>query len=112
MTKALITATIYGIIESMLTRGGFKGLPPVLFRHWSWYHIWLLLLFTVIAAPNVQDVLVMAVVEDIAYFVALKKWPHKGDWTSWLGGFYLGVVWIPAWWPLCLGLWGIAVWYG
>ncbi len=73
------------------------------------YHVYLLLpLFALVSfAPSfftwVANGLVLAVLEDVAYFVWRGKRVAKGEWTTRIiGSFSVGRLEVPVWWPLDL----------
>lgn len=116
-TRAVAFAVVYGGIEYRYVnkrevgwvRGG-EGFPekPVLGR-FTPYHVFLLLpLFIVVAfvlplTAWAGNSLLLALVEDIAYFGWRGRWVEKGEWTTNLyGSFGLGGKVIPIWWPISL----------
>jgi len=71
------------------------------------YHVYLLLpLFAIVSfVPSflnwVANGLVLAVLEDVAYFVWRGKRVAKGEWTTTIiGSFSLGRYEVPTWWPV------------
>jgi hypothetical protein len=73
------------------------------------YHLFLLLpLFVIVSySPSVSawagNTFLLAVAEDMSYFVWRKKGVSKADWTTkLLGSVGTGPVTIPAWWPVDL----------
>ena len=91
--------------EYTKTAEGFVEKP--VFSVFSPYHVYLLLpLFAIVAFAEqfsawVGNGLVLAVLEDIAYFGWRGRWVTKGEWTTTLmGSFKLGRIEIPTWWPI------------
>ncbi len=77
------------------------------------YHVYLLLpLFALVSfvlpfTAWVGNGLVLAVLEDMAYFVWRRRGVSKGEWTTTIiGSFKVGGVEVPTWWPLDLLLAG------
>lgn len=91
--------------EYTKTAEGFVEKP--VFSVFSPYHVYILLPLFAIVAFAVQftawvgNGLVLAVLEDIAYFAWRGRWVTKGEWTTTIiGSFSLGGVEIPTWWPI------------
>ncbi len=119
--RVVIFAAIYAGIEFRYvnryereytkTAEGFVEKP--VFGVFMPYHVYLLLpLFALVsfALPFtawVGNGLVLAVLEDLAYFVWRRRRVAKGEWTTKIvGSFNVGGVEIPIWWPLDLLLAG------
>ncbi len=73
------------------------------------YHAYLLLplfitaAFTLPVTAWAANTFVLAVIEDIAYFVWRGKAVRAGEWTTTLfGSFKVGRLVVPTWWPLDL----------
>ncbi len=88
-------------VEGFYEKPGFWVISP--------YHAFLLLpLFIAVAftfpiTAWAANTFLIAVVEDIAYFVWRGKSVMSGEWTTTLfGSFKLGRLVIPIWWPLDL----------
>ncbi len=93
--------------EYTKTAEGFVEKP--VFGVFAPYHVYLLLpLFALVAfVPTfttwVGNGLVLAVLEDAAYFAWRGKRVTKGEWTTKIiGSFSIGGVEIPTWWPVDL----------
>ncbi len=91
--------------EYTKTAEGFVEKPA--FGVFAPYHVYLLLpLFVVVSfalplSAWAANGLVLAVLEDIAYFVWRGKGVAKGEWTTTIiGSFRVGRFEIPNWWPL------------
>ncbi len=91
--------------EYTKTAEGFVEKP--VFGVFAPYHVYLLLpLFALVSfVPSlttwVGNGLVLAVLEDAAYFVWRGKRVAKGEWTTKIvGSFSLGGVEVPVWWPV------------
>jgi len=91
--------------EWTTTAGGLPEKP--VFWVITPYHLYLLLpLFIVVSySPSITawagNTFVLAVLEDIVYFVWRRKWVSKMDWTTTLfGSFTVGRLVTPVWWPL------------
>ncbi len=87
------------------TAGGFLEKPA--FWVITPYHGYFLLPLFIIAAFTLPitawagNTFVLAVIEDIAYFVWRGRRVAKGEWTTTLfGSFSIGRFVIPTWWPL------------
>ena len=87
------------------TAEGFVEKPAL--RVFAPYHVYLLLpLFAVVSfvlplTAWAANCLVLAVLEDSAYFLWRGKRVAKGEWTTTImGSFSLGGFEVPTWWPL------------
>ena len=87
------------------TAEGFVEKP--VFRVFAPYHVYLLLpLFALVSfvlpmTAWVANGLVLAVLEDIAYFAWRGRMVEKGEWTTTIvGSFSVGGFEIPTWWPI------------
>jgi hypothetical protein len=82
------------------------------------YHFFLLLPLFIVSSFSLSitawagNTFLLAVVEDMAYFVWKGKGVTKGEWTTTLfGSFNIGNVVIPLWWPLDLLVAGFLFWF-
>jgi hypothetical protein len=89
------------------TDAGFVEKP--VFSVFTPYHVYLLLpLFALVSfVPDfttwVANGLVLAVVEDVVYFMWRGRRVAKGEWTTTIiGSFGVGGYVVPTWWPLDL----------
>jgi hypothetical protein len=89
-----------------LQAGGVFSEKPV-FWVVTPYHLYLLLPLFAVASftPSISawagNTFMLAVAEDLFYFVWRRRWVTRGDWTTMLlGSVRLGRVELPMWWPL------------
>ena len=92
-------------LEWTKTAEGFVEKPAL--HVFAPYHVYLLFplfAFAAFAWPFttwVANGLILAVLEDAAYFWWRGRWVAKGEWTTTIvGSFSAGAREIPAWWPL------------
>jgi len=113
--RVVLAAIVYGGIEYRYVNRreaewtkkieGFH--EKAIFEKYSPYQLYFLLpLFVVVSyTPSVTawgaNVFLLALLEDVAYFVWRRKGVTKGEWTTLLfGSFQVGSLVIPVWWLL------------
>ncbi len=96
MIILVVFSIIYGALEwELLQRAKSTG-PKVILGHFSLYHFYMLILFLLVAAPDIHLIPLMILIEDLSYRLAKGEWVQKGDWLEWkLGGFYLAGMYLP-----------------
>ena len=97
--KVIAFAIVYGWLEQRIKRQGFTTTGPRFFDYFSYYHVSLLVIFIIVAWPEMKYLPLMVLIEDVSFFLFYPgKKVHKGSWVNFnLGGIQLTNKW---WLPL------------
>ena len=123
--KSIISAICYGFMENRLFKELHfnKQAEQWLFDHFKTYHIFMGLLFVVIAfSTNIRiwiiNMVMMPLLQDSSWFLFEKRRPIRDDWSNWLP-FYpghpplIGGLFIWYWISMfAIVILGVSLWYG
>jgi len=85
--KCILFSLFYGVLEAQIYKRGFTG-DKSFFGTFHTYHIILFFLYTVVSYPELYNIPLMVLIEDISFYFASPKELKPDSWISKLMGSF------------------------